>query len=51
MEGQEGLMLSGEPVSPDAIQSIVDALEFGMRQAKLINKKYTPKKYRKEDNK
>ncbi|MBV7275441.1 helix-turn-helix transcriptional regulator [Clostridiaceae bacterium UIB06] len=51
MEGQEGLMLSGEPVSPDALQSIVDALEFGMRQAKLINKKYTPKKYRKEDTK
>ncbi|WML35957.1 helix-turn-helix transcriptional regulator [Clostridium sp. OS1-26] len=48
MEGQDGLMLSGEPVSPDAIQSIVDALEFGMRQAKLINKKYIPKKYRKD---
>lgn len=47
MEGQDGLMLSGEPVSSDAIQSIVDALEFGMRQAKIINKKYTPKKYRK----
>lgn len=48
MERQDGLMLSGEPVSPDAIQSIVDALEFGMRQAKLINKKYIPKKYRKD---
>lgn len=48
MENQNGLMLSGEPVSPDAIQSIVDALEFGMRQAKLINKKYIPKKYRKD---
>lgn len=48
MEGQDGLMLSGEPVSPDAIQSIVDALEFGMRQAKLINKKYIPKKYRRD---
>lgn len=48
MENQNGLMLSGEPVSPDAVQSIVDALEFGMRQAKLINKKYIPKKYRKD---
>jgi HTH-type transcriptional regulator, competence development regulator len=49
----EGLMLSGDPVSPEAIQSIIDTLEFGMRQAKMINKKYTPKKYRKDnqDNK
>ncbi|MDP4143231.1 MAG: helix-turn-helix transcriptional regulator [Bacillota bacterium] len=48
MEQQKGLMLSGEPVSEEALQSILDALEFGMKQAKIINKKYTPKQYRKE---
>lgn len=44
---QDGLMLSGEPASDEALESILDALEYGMRQAKRINKKYTPKKYRK----
>lgn len=41
-----GLMLSGDPVSPEAIESIVEALAFGIRQAKIINKKYTPNKYK-----
>ena len=44
----DGLMFSGNPMSPEAIESVLSALEFGMKQAKLINKKYTPKKYRKE---
>ncbi|KRQ86014.1 HTH-type transcriptional repressor RghR [Caloramator mitchellensis] len=46
---QQGLMFNGEPASPEAIESILAALEFGMRQAKIINKKYTPKKYRKDN--
>jgi transcriptional regulator with XRE-family HTH domain len=46
MESSEGLMLSGDPVSPEAIESILDALSYGVRQAKVINKKYTPKKYK-----
>lgn len=49
LEKNDGLMLQGEPVSPEAVESILEALEFGMRQAKKMNKKYTPKKYRKED--
>lgn len=48
---QQGLMFYGEPVSEEAIESILAALEFGIRQAKIINKKYTPKKYRKADKK
>ncbi|AOY76783.1 helix-turn-helix domain-containing protein [Clostridium formicaceticum] len=44
------LMLSGEPMSPEALESILEALEYGMRQAKRINKKYTPKKHRKESD-
>jgi len=47
MEDNEGLMFSGEPLSPEAIESILDSLTSGMKNAKLINKKYTPKKYRK----
>lgn len=47
MESQGGLMFDGFPASPEAIESVLEALEFGIRQAKIINKKYTPKKYRK----
>jgi len=46
---QQGLMFYGEPVSEEAVESILAALEFGIRQAKIINKKYTPKKYRKNE--
>lgn len=43
----DGIMLSGNPISPEAAESLIDALSFGIRQAKAMNKKYTPKKYRK----
>jgi transcriptional regulator with XRE-family HTH domain len=43
MESSEGFMLSGEPVSKEAIDSILDALALGVRHAKIINKKFTPK--------
>lgn len=41
----DGLMLSGNPISPEAIESLIEALSSGVRQAKITNKKYTPKKY------
>ncbi len=41
----EGLMFDGEPASEEAIESVLEAMSFGIRQAKIINKKYTPKKY------
>lgn len=44
-----GLMFDGEPATPEAVQSIIDAMRFGMNQARVINKKYTPKKYRNDD--
>ena len=44
LEQQTGLMLSGNPLSPDAMKSILDALEYGIKQAKVINKNYNPKK-------
>jgi HTH-type transcriptional regulator, competence development regulator len=43
----DGFMLSGNPVSQEAIESIIETLSYGIRQAKIVNKKYTPKKYRK----
>ena len=46
---QEGLMVDGDPASPEAINSILDAMQIGMEMAKKKNKeKYTPKKYKKD---
>ena len=46
---QEGLMFDGDPASPEAIESILKAMEIGMEMAKKKNKeKYTPKKYKKD---
>lgn len=46
---QEGLMFDGDPASPEAIDSILAAMQIGMEMAKKKNKeKYTPKKYRKD---
>lgn len=46
---QEGLMFDGKPASPEAIESILSAMQIGMELAKKKNKeKYTPKKYKKD---
>lgn len=46
---QEGLMFDGKPASPEAIESILSAMQIGMEMAKKKNKeKYTPKKYKKK---
>ena len=46
---QEGLMFDGDPASPEAINSILDAMQIGMEMAKKKTKeKYTPKKYKKD---
>lgn len=42
----EGLSYRGEPMSEEAIESLLEALEHAERIATLANKKYTPKKYR-----
>lgn len=48
LTSQEGLMFDGEPASPEAVDSILAAMQVGMEMAKLKNKeKYTPKKYKK----
>ena len=46
---QDGLMFDGNPASPEAIESILSAMQIGMEMAKKKNKeKYTPQKYRKD---
>ena len=42
----EDLNYKGEPMSEEAIESLLEALEHAERIATLANKKYTPKKYR-----
>ncbi|WP_440896275.1 helix-turn-helix domain-containing protein [Amphibacillus sp. Q70] len=49
MEGNDGdgLAFSGEPMSEEAVESLLEALEFVEKQTTKINKKYTPKRKRK----
>ena len=44
-----GLLFEGEPMSEEAKESLLEAMEFGVRLAKKNNKKYTPKKFREND--
>ncbi|GLB30122.1 hypothetical protein LAD12857_20450 [Lacrimispora amygdalina] len=45
---QEGLMFDGDPASPEAIESILSAMQVGMEMAKKKNKIFTPKKFKKD---
>lgn len=42
----DGLNFLGEPMSEEAMESLLQSLEILERQTTLINKKYIPKKYR-----
>jgi transcriptional regulator with XRE-family HTH domain len=44
----ESIAFYGEPLSPEATESLLQSLEFIERQTKLINKKYIPKSRRQE---
>ena len=45
---EKGLMFDGDPLSPEALESILSATQVGLELAKARNKeRYTPKKYRK----
>lgn len=50
IEHTEGLAFDGEPLSSEAQESFLEAMEFIINQTKKINKKYTPKKYRDKNN-
>lgn len=42
----EGLNFMGEPMSDEAVESLLEALEHAERIATLANKKYAPNKYK-----
>lgn len=48
LTNSDGLMFSGEPLSEEALDSLMDAMEYIVKHTKKVNKKYIPKKYRKE---
>ena len=49
LENSDTLMFEGNPMSPEARESILAAVNLGLEAAKIQNKqKYTPKKYKKE---
>lgn len=44
-----GLSIFGEPLSDEAKESLLEAMEYAVKQAQRINKKYIPKKYKDND--
>ena len=49
LSSASGLLFNGEPMSDEAKESLLEAMEFGIRLAKKNNKKFIPKKYRDDD--
>lgn len=49
IENSDGLAFSGEPLSEEAKESLIESMEYIFRQTQKINKKYVPKKYRDEE--
>lgn len=46
---EDGLTFNGEPLSEEAKESFLEAMEYAIRQTQRINKKYIPKKYREKE--
>lgn len=46
LENSDGLMFSGEPLTEEAMESLMDAMEYIVKHTQKVNKKYIPKKYR-----
>ena len=49
LSSAKGLLFNGEPMSEEAKESLLEAMEFGIRLAMKNNKKFIPKKYRDKD--
>ncbi|ANB55809.1 immunity repressor protein [Anoxybacillus sp. B7M1] len=49
IEKSDGLAFSGEPLSEEARESLIESIEHIFRMTQRINKKYTPKKYSKDE--
>lgn len=46
LENSDGLAFNGEPMSEEAIESLLEAMEYAVRTTQKINKKYIPNKYK-----
>lgn len=49
IEQSDGLAFSGDPLSDEAKETLIESMEYIFRQTAKINKKYTPKKYRNDE--
>jgi transcriptional regulator with XRE-family HTH domain len=49
MTKEDGLTFNGEPMSEEAKESFLEAMEYAIRQTQRINKKYIPKKFREKE--
>lgn len=49
IENSDGLAFSGDPLSDEAKETLIESIEYIFRQTAKINKKYTPKKYRNDE--
>ncbi|MEK5039015.1 helix-turn-helix domain-containing protein [Sporosarcina sp. FSL K6-3457] len=50
LTSSDGLNFSGEPMSDDAKESLIEAMDHIFRQTQRINKKYIPKKHRQDED-
>lgn len=48
LTSEDGLLFHGEPMSDEARESFLEAMEYAFRQTQRINKKYIPKKHRED---
>lgn len=49
LDDEDNLMFDGDPMTPEARESILAAMKLGLEAAKVKNKeRFTPKKYRKD---
>jgi len=46
----DGLNFSGEPMSEDAKESLIEAMDHLFRQTQRINKKYIPNKHKQDED-
>lgn len=49
LTSSDGLNFSGEPMSEDAKESLIEAMDHIFRQTQRINKKFIPKKHREDE--
>lgn len=50
LTSSDGLNFSGEPMSDDAKESLIEAMDHIFRQTQRINKKYIPNKHKKDED-